>query len=346
VGGENFSPPSPFLEQNWYDILFSFSSGLSLNKAFISYSHDDEKALGRLHTHLAMLRREQLITAWYDREVLAGGDIDREISSNLSDSDLFLALVSPDFLASNYCYKQEMEKALKRHEDGTLRVIPIILEPCDWKSSPLNKLKALPKDGKPISTWTNENIAYLDVVTELRRLAEVPERSLREDATKSPSRGSNQVGQQSRRYRIKKEFDSIDRDEFRQKSFVAIRDYFRHSISELNEIGDPIRARFEKISEVAFACTVLNKASRTKEAHIIVQSGGDGPFGDGITYSFSRRSDAINGMVLVEADEFELYLKADSFGIRSRKSDGRMSTDDVAGELWREFISHAGIEHE
>jgi hypothetical protein len=90
----------------------------------------------------------------------------------------------------------------------------------------------------------------------------------------------------------------------------------------------------------------LNKAGRAKEAHITVRSGGDGPFGDGITYSFSRHSDAINGMILVEADEFELYLKADSFGIRSTKSDGRMSTDEVANALWREFISHAGIEHD
>jgi len=73
-----------------------------LSKAFISYSHRDEKALGRLHTHLAMLRRENLIMTWYDREILAGDEIDREVSSNLRDSDLFLALVSPGFLDSNY----------------------------------------------------------------------------------------------------------------------------------------------------------------------------------------------------------------------------------------------------
>jgi hypothetical protein len=145
------------------------SRASSMAKAFISYSHRDEKALERLHTHLATLRREGKITAWYDREILAGEDIDRTISSNLAGSEVFLALVSPDFLDSSYCYDQEMAKALERHAEGTLRVIPVILEPCDWKSTPLGKLKALPRDGKPISTWTNENIAYLDVVTELRR---------------------------------------------------------------------------------------------------------------------------------------------------------------------------------
>ncbi len=48
-------------------------------KAFISYSHRDEKALERLHTHLATLRREGKISTWYDREIQAGQEIDREI---------------------------------------------------------------------------------------------------------------------------------------------------------------------------------------------------------------------------------------------------------------------------
>ena len=106
-------------------------------QAFISYSHRDEKALERLHTHLATLRREGKITAWYDREILAGDDIDSAIGSNLTKSQIFLALVSPDFLASNYCYEQEMAKALERHAECSLRVVPIIVEPCDWKTTPL-----------------------------------------------------------------------------------------------------------------------------------------------------------------------------------------------------------------
>jgi TIR domain len=61
-----------------------------------------------------MLRRESVISAWYDREILAGDDFGREISSNLEDSDLFLALLSPDFLASNYCFENEMQTALTR----------------------------------------------------------------------------------------------------------------------------------------------------------------------------------------------------------------------------------------
>jgi hypothetical protein len=141
-----------------------------MTNAFISYSHRDKKALERLHVHLAALRRERTISTWYDREILAGADIDDEIRLNLAQADIFLALVSPDFLASSYCYEKEMQSALERYAAGTLRVVPVILEPCDWMLTPLGKLKAIPNDGMPVSTWTNENSAYLDVVKELRRL--------------------------------------------------------------------------------------------------------------------------------------------------------------------------------
>jgi hypothetical protein len=134
-----------------------------------------------------------------------------------------------------------MKVALERHDNGSLRVIPVILEPCDWKSSPLGKLKAIPKDGQPISTWTNENVAYLDVVTELRRVVsslqegDKPKehRELKRRSAPAPPALS-----QSKRYRIKREFDAIDRAEFREKAFATIKGYFRDSIRELNQIGD------------------------------------------------------------------------------------------------------------
>jgi hypothetical protein len=75
-----------------------------------------------------MLRRDGLITAWYDREIKAGDVIDEEVNAQLEHCDLFLALVSPDFLNSNYCYDKEMKRAIARHEAGEMRIVPIILE--------------------------------------------------------------------------------------------------------------------------------------------------------------------------------------------------------------------------
>jgi hypothetical protein len=46
-------------------------------------------------------------------------------------------LISPDFLASDYCYSIELRKAMERHEAGEARVIPILLRPvADWDTAP------------------------------------------------------------------------------------------------------------------------------------------------------------------------------------------------------------------
>lgn len=313
-------------------------------RAFISYSHRDEKALERLHTHLAMLRRQGSISAWYDREILAGDDFDRDIEAALSQATIFLALVSPDFLASSYCYDREMSSALKRHAEGSLRVVPVILEPCDWKSTPLARLKALPKDGKPISTWTNENVAYLDIVTELRRLVTEQEKHSGDEPAEA-SRANPSPKREARQYRIKKEFDKIDRDDFRQQSFLAIETFFRSSIEELNQVSELIKARLERINDLAFSCTVLNKAN-DKEAHLTVRADSD-HFGGAISYSYSRRASAntANGFISVEATEYELYLKLDDFNRRGQSKES-FSAEQTADVLWREFTSQAGIDLE
>ncbi len=74
-------------------------------KAFISYSHQDSQMLDILHKHLAQLQREGVITTWTDREILGGQKLNSTISNELSHAELFVALLSPDYIASNYCYE-------------------------------------------------------------------------------------------------------------------------------------------------------------------------------------------------------------------------------------------------
>src|SRR3954452_18293023 len=138
--------------------------------AFISYAHVDDKRRERLHKHLVMLRRDGLLRDWSDHEILVGDRIDTEVDTALDRSGLFVALVSPDYLASSYCYEKEFQRAQELEMAGRLRIAAVILEPCDWLNSPFSKLLVLPKDGKPVSDWTNENTAYLNVITELRKV--------------------------------------------------------------------------------------------------------------------------------------------------------------------------------
>lgn len=139
---------------------------------FYSYSHKDESLRDELAEHLSLLQREGIIAGWHDRRIGAGDEWAGEIDEYLNTSRIILLLVSPSFMASNYCYKIEMPRALERHGRGEAKVIPIILRPVDWKTAPFAKLGVLPKDGKPVTSWSDRDEAFLDVALGIRRAVE------------------------------------------------------------------------------------------------------------------------------------------------------------------------------
>lgn len=114
---------------------------------FFSYSHADEELRNQLEKQLAMLRRQGVIETWHDRRIGAGENIDQAIDAHINSDEIILLLVSPDFIASDYCYEIEMKRAMERHLAGEAIVIPVILRPCDWHHAPFGKLNASPRDG-------------------------------------------------------------------------------------------------------------------------------------------------------------------------------------------------------
>ena len=141
-------------------------------EVFISYSHRDDDLREEFVTHLANLKRQGKIVAWHDRAIEAGEEWEAQIKSRLESAQIVLLLISPPFMASDYCYDIEMQRAIARHEAGTARVVPIILRPCDWKGSPFSKLQVLPKDAKPVTQWSDRDTAFLNVVEGIRRAVE------------------------------------------------------------------------------------------------------------------------------------------------------------------------------
>ena len=139
-------------------------------KIFYCYAREDKAFREELETHLFGLRRQQLITTWSDREIDPGMEWGKEIDTHLNASHLILLLVSPNFLASDYCYGIEMKRALERHEAGDVRVVPIIIRPVYWQDAPFSKLQVLPTSAKPISLWSNRDNAWLDVVKGIREV--------------------------------------------------------------------------------------------------------------------------------------------------------------------------------
>ena len=139
---------------------------------FFSYTHADEAWQKKIKVFLSTLKRERLIRTWDDRNILAGEEWASEIKAHLDMAPIILLLVSQDFINSDYCWSVELKEAMKLHRAGQARVIPIIIRPADWTKTQFAKLQALPKDGKPVSTWSNEDEALLDVARGIRRVVE------------------------------------------------------------------------------------------------------------------------------------------------------------------------------
>lgn len=136
-------------------------------KLFYCYAHEDKALRDELEKHLSALKRQYRLTNWHDREILPGENWEQAIDHHLSTADIILLLISPDFMASEYCYGKEMQRSLERHRAGTCCVIPILLRPIYWEDALFSSIQMLPTDAKPVITWLNRDEAFYDVVKNL-----------------------------------------------------------------------------------------------------------------------------------------------------------------------------------
>jgi HEAT repeat protein/energy-coupling factor transporter ATP-binding protein EcfA2 len=141
-------------------------------EVFYSYAHADEELRDGLEKQLSAMKRQGLITNWYDRVITGGSCWSEKINTHLDSAAIILLLVSPDFMSSDYCYSIEMKRALERHQLGEVRVVPIILRPTDWQHAPFAKLQAYPTNGRPITNWRQRDDAFLNIAQGLRMVVE------------------------------------------------------------------------------------------------------------------------------------------------------------------------------
>jgi adenylylsulfate kinase-like enzyme/TATA-box binding protein (TBP) (component of TFIID and TFIIIB) len=130
-------------------------------KVFISYAHADEDLRKALEIHLSGLKRRNLVSIWHDREIGVGQEWKEEISEHLENADVILLLVSASFIASDYCYGIELQRAMERHEMSQARVIPVFVKPCNFTGLPFAKIQGTPTDAKAVTTWPNQDEAWM-----------------------------------------------------------------------------------------------------------------------------------------------------------------------------------------
>ncbi len=310
-----------------------------MSVVFFSYSHADEELRDQLEKHLTMLKRQGVIETFHDRRIPVGSDLDRSISAELEHADVILLLVSPDFLASAYCYDIEMQRALERHGRGEARVIPVILRHCDWHTAPFGKLLATPRDGKPVKSFTDLDEAFLQVAQAIRQAvgghggqtsaAAVAARPV------APPTGRPASGPRSSNLRLPRAFTDADKDRFRDEAFEYIAKYFENSLTELAERNPGIQVNFKRIDATQFTATGYKDGRKAAWCRIFT---GHGTIGNGIAFSASESIGigGFNERLGIEADAEGIYLR--SLGMAARQSPARLTFEGGAELYWDIFI--------
>jgi hypothetical protein len=87
-------------------------------------------------------------------------------------ADLFLLLISADFLASPE-YQDTMQYVLQREKEGTAVVLPVLLRAVDWQRASFSHLQILPRNHLAVTSWVNTDEAFEEIVREMRAIVGV-----------------------------------------------------------------------------------------------------------------------------------------------------------------------------
>lgn len=285
---------------------------------FFSYSHTDEHLRDELEKHLAGLKHQGIISTWHDRRIGAGEEWAAQIDENLRSADVILLLVSADFIASRYCYDVEMLEAMRRHEAGETKVIPVILRPCDWHDLPFGKLQAATRNGLPVTKFPTLDDGFLEVVQSIKAAAKAMNTGPAGDASLAieaprqarPMRplGGQEQHPRSSDLRVRHSFTDLDRDTFRADAFEYMAAYFENTLAELCSRNPQLKTTFRRRDANSFEATVYQDGKQASKCGIWL---GSGSFLDGIAYSQSGlgNGNSFNENLSVADDGHSIGLK-------------------------------------
>jgi hypothetical protein len=133
-------------------------------RIFISYAHADEpesphgdeiKWLTFVTGYLRPALKQGAVELWIDRLMRGGDAWNPEIDRRLRECDVFILLVSPNSLSSNYVIDKEI--AIIRARQANAEVVhfyPLVLTPTPEAGLDLVRdLNLRPRDGRPFSDY-------------------------------------------------------------------------------------------------------------------------------------------------------------------------------------------------
>lgn len=144
---------------------------------FISYSHQDEEWKDLLLPQLRALEQAERIVVWHDRKIDVGDKWYPELKGAMEQAAVAVCLISADYLASDFCVKEEVPYLLERCQRDGMIFIPVLLRPCAWRAFTwLKDTQMLPRDGKSVSVdfKGNEDMVFAELANLIFEIVDNP----------------------------------------------------------------------------------------------------------------------------------------------------------------------------
>ncbi|MBA2393512.1 MAG: caspase family protein [Ktedonobacteraceae bacterium] len=142
----------------------------------ICSAREDERFLNMLLTALAgplkPLQQKKLVSLWHQRDTSPGGFIEQEFQSHLQNAKIILLLISSDFMSMDFCDGHDMQRLMRQHKAGEVRVIPILLRETYWETAPFGMLQPLPDNGQAVNSWGNKDRAFLNTAKGVKKIVD------------------------------------------------------------------------------------------------------------------------------------------------------------------------------
>jgi hypothetical protein len=107
--------------------------------------------LERLRAHLNSLVRDQSIEVWDDTKIKVGDKWREEIKESIDNAKIAILLISADFLASDFIYRNELPPLLESAKKNGTKIFSVILSPCRFHDyDTINQYHAINDPQKPL----------------------------------------------------------------------------------------------------------------------------------------------------------------------------------------------------
>ena len=316
-----------------------------MKKAFVAYARVDKDVVERLLTHLKGLKHAGKLETWYDGEITVGESWEEQISNELSRSDMVVLCVSADFLASDYVQTVEMPNALERAHAGQCKIIPVILKPCAWQGHPFARFQVTPEGERPVTDYPDQEKAWTEVIKAIDRTIEAV--SNHTDYSPAAKSTPTPEGAPAKRFHAHEAPSDRDIDEYALETIEAIQQYFRASVTNLEEANPGWQGKVRDAGNGAFETTIYNAHGERKARCGIFLAPRFGSRSPAIGYSTDGvgNRDSFNDTLTLAQGNKGPILKWQSMasgGFLQYGDKNALDTNQACEHLWKQFTQHMG----